>query len=183
MAKPELIVFLDEQGKPTGEVGPKLESHTSNTKLHLAFSCYVFRKRDNKFLITQRALSKKVWPGVWTNSVCGHPGPKEKMEDAIKRRAAFELGIKELEDISVVLPNYHYKTPPYAGIIENELCPVYVAYTDENPQPNPGEVEAYKWLDWEEYVHMLQDTPEKMSYWSKAQYTQLKELEPFRPLA
>lgn len=180
MVKQELIVFLDEQGQPTGEVGPKLESHTSNTRLHLAFSCYIFRSRDSRFLVTQRALSKKVWPGVWTNSVCGHPAPKEKMDDAIRRRAAFELGIDSLKHITVVLPKYRYTTPPYEGIIENEFCPVYIAYTDEAPQPNPEEVEAYEWLDWKDYVHMLQNTPEKMSYWAKDQYTQLKDLEPFR---
>jgi isopentenyl-diphosphate delta-isomerase len=71
----EYIVFVNPDGTPTGEIGPKLESHTANTRLHLAFSCYVFNK-DGKVLVTRRADTKKVWPGVWTNSVCGHPGPK-----------------------------------------------------------------------------------------------------------
>lgn len=180
MSKPELIVFVDEDGKPTGETGPKLESHTANTKLHLAFSCYIFRKSDNKFLVTQRALSKKVWPGVWTNSVCGHPAPGEVIEDAIRRRAKFELGLDSLQDISVVLPNYRYATPPYNGIIENEFCPVYVAYVDDEPKPNPEEVEAYKWLPWPEYVKMLTTESDKMSYWAKGQYEQLVTLEPFK---
>ena len=34
----------------------------------VAFSCYVFDD-DGLCLVTQRAWSKKVWPGVWTNSV------------------------------------------------------------------------------------------------------------------
>ncbi|HSX00099.1 MAG TPA: isopentenyl-diphosphate Delta-isomerase [Patescibacteria group bacterium] len=182
MPNQEQIVFLDEMGKPTGEVGPKIESHTSSTKLHLAFSCYIFRKSDNKFLVTQRALTKKVWPGVWTNSVCGHPAPNENMNEAIRRRAAFELGLSELENSRVVLPNYRYTTPPYNGIIENEFCPVYVAYTDEEPNPNAEEVEQYQWVAWKEYVKMLYNTPERMSYWAKDQYAQLKELEPFRSL-
>lgn len=71
----EQIVFVKEDGTPTGEVGPKLESHHVQTRLHLAFSCYIFNKRG-EFLVTQRALGKKVWPGVWTNSVCGHPAPR-----------------------------------------------------------------------------------------------------------
>src|SRR4026207_710448 len=100
MVSIEQIVFVGENGKPTGEVGPKLESHTNNTKLHLAFSCYIFRKSDKKFLVTQRALSKKVWPGVWTNSVSGHPMPKEAMEDAIRRRAQYEVGLEQLDEIS-----------------------------------------------------------------------------------
>ena len=183
MAHPEWIVFVDENGQPTGEVGPKLESHTADTKLHLAFSCYIFRGKDKKFLVTQRALSKKVWPGVWTNSVCGHPTPQEAITDAITRRAAYELGLNGLRDIACVLPKYRYTTPPYNGIIENEFCPVYVAFTDEEPKPNPEEVEAYEWITWPEYVDMLTVRAGEMSYWAKDQYQQLKELEPFKSLS
>jgi len=180
---PEEIVFVNEHGQPTGEVGPKLESHTANTKLHLAFSCYVFRKSDNAFLLTQRALSKKVWPGVWTNSFCGHPAPDETMEHAIRRRAEFELGITDLADIACTLPNYRYTTPPYNGIIENEFCPVFTAFVEGDPHPNPDEVEAYRWLTWPEYVQLLADQPDTMSYWAKDQYKQLKDLDFFRKLA
>jgi isopentenyl-diphosphate delta-isomerase len=179
MDKPELIVFVGEDGQPTGQTGPKLESHTADTKLHLAFSCYVFRKSDNAFLLTQRAFSKKVWPGVWTNSVCGHPMPDEAIESAIRRRAAYELGIKNLSDITCILPSYRYTTPPYNGIIENEFCPVFAAFTDEDPSPNPEEVESFRWLSWAEYVKMLQETPDTMSYWAKDQYKQLRDLEAF----
>jgi len=182
MNQPEQIVFVDENGQPTGEVGPKLESHTANTRLHLAFSCYIFRKSDNKFLVTQRALSKKVWPGVWTNSVCGHPAPGEAIEDAIRRRATYEAGLSNITDISCVLPKYRYTTPPYNGIIENELCRVFIAYVDDEPKPNPEEVEAYKWLTWPQYATILETRADEMSYWAKDQYKQLKDLEPFRSL-
>ena len=182
MPETEQIIFVDEQGKPTGETGPKLASHNAHTKRHLAFSCYIFRKSDNMFLVTQRALSKKVWPGVWTNSVCGHPAPGEKVEDAIRRRAKYELGIEHLEGVQVVLPQYKYTTPPYNGIIENEFCPVYVAYVEDDPRPNPYEVEQYMWVTWMAYAHMLRRSPEKISYWALDQYKRLKEVEPFRSL-
>lgn len=181
----ELIVFVLEDGTPTGETGPKLASHTAETKLHLAFSCYIFRKSDKKFLLTQRALTKKVWPGVWTNSVCGHPAPGETIEAAIRRRADYELGIKNLSDISILLPKYRYTTPPYNGIIENEFCPVYLAYIDDELfTPNPAEVEAFEWLAWPDYVAKLTDpkNAEIMSYWAKDQYRQLKELEMIKKL-
>lgn len=179
----EFIVFVDEQGKPTGETGPKLESHTAHTRRHLAFSCYIFRESDGKFLATRRALTKKVWPGVLTNSVCGHPAPGEQLKDAVVRRAKFELGLDALTDLQIVLPRYTYTTPPYNGIIENEFCPVFVAYTNAEPQPNPAEVAAYAWLTWPEYVRLLGETPEQVSYWAKDQYKQLKSLESFRTLA
>ncbi len=183
MTDSDKIVFVDDAGRPTGETGPKLASHTANTKRHLAFSCYILRRSDNAFLMTQRALAKKVWPGVWTNSVCGHPAPGEAIEDAIRRRAAFEFGMHDVQDIRVVLPSYIYTTPPYNGIIENEFCPVYVAYTDSEPQPNPDEVEAFRWLSWAEYAQLLHNQPDDMSYWAKDQYKQLRQVEPFASLA
>jgi isopentenyl-diphosphate delta-isomerase len=179
MTEVEQIVFVDEQGAPTGQTGPKLASHTANTKLHLGFSCYIFRTSDNQFLLTQRALHKKVWPGVWTNSVCGHPAPGESVEDAIRRRAAFELGLTDLQGMRAILPAYRYTTPPYNGIIENEFCPVYIAYTAQEPQPNPEEVEAYEWLPWAAYARKLSREPDVMSYWAKDQYLQLAGLSPF----
>jgi len=173
MTETEQIVFVRPDGTPTGETGPKLASHTAGTQLHLAFSCYIFRRSDNAFLATQRALSKKVWPGVWTNSVCGHPAPGEAMEAAIRRRSQYELGLPEINAIQVLLPEYRYTTPPYNGIIENEFCPVYMAFTDAEPAPNPDEVEAYRWLTWNEYAQMLDSEPDLMSYWAKDQYKQL----------
>lgn len=182
MSESEQIVFVTEDGTPTGETGPKLESHTASTKLHLAFSCYIFRPSDNRFLVTQRALSKKVWPGVWTNSVCGHPQPGETIEDAIRRRAKEELGIEAIQRLTCILPQYRYTTPPYNGIIENEFCPVYVAYVSADINRNPAEVETFRWVEWPEYVAMLLDSTTPMSYWAKDQYRQLKDRQPFMGL-
>jgi isopentenyl-diphosphate delta-isomerase len=182
MIEAEQIVFVNEEGAPTGEVGPKLESHTAATKLHLGFSCYIFRPSDNRFLVTQRALSKKVWPGVWTNSLCGHPAPGEAMEDAVRRRAKEELGIQTIKNITCVLPTYRYKTLPYDGIIENEFCPVYVAYVSADIKRNPAEVEAFRWVTWPEYVAMMTDGTTRLSYWAKDQYRQLKDRQPFMGL-
>jgi isopentenyl-diphosphate delta-isomerase len=182
MSEIEEIVFVNEDGTPTGETGPKLESHTASTQLHLAFSCYIFRPSDNRFLVTQRAKTKKVWPGVWTNSVCGHPKPGETVEEAIHRRAKDELGIQSIKSITCVLPEYRYTTPPYNGIIENEFCPVYVAYVSADIKRNPEEVEEFRWVEWPEYVRMLTEGFYPMSFWAKDQYQQLKDRQPFMGL-
>jgi len=185
----ENVVFVNEDGKPTGETGPKLESHTSNTRLHSAFSCYVFNK-EGKFLVTKRADSKKVWPGVWTNSVCGHPAPEETRENAIIRRLEFELGMTA-KDYEVILPEYKYKTPPYNGIIENEFCPVYVAIATSDPVPNPEEVGDYSWVDWDWYVEQTKKDSDDYSnptasnaptwsYWCKDQLAQLQKNKDFK---
>lgn len=172
MNEPELIVYVDEDGVPTGETAPKLAAHTTSTKRHLAFSCYIFDD-DGKLLVTQRALSKKVWPGVWTNSVCGHPGPGETLEHALRRRLDYELGMG-VTDITLVLPAYKYTTPPYEGIIENEFCPVYVAQMATPPNPNPEEVEAYQWMSWDQFVRVTSgDTKDVYSWWCKDQVKRL----------
>ncbi len=177
----EQIVLVDEDGNPTG-VAPKLASHNENTPLHLAFSCYIFDKKGH-FLVTQRAMVKKVWPGVWTNSVCGHPGPGESVEDAIKRRCEYELGITELLNLQLLIPDYRYKTPPFRGIIENEFCPIYIATTIQQPKPNPDEVEAYKWLSWSQTIKEIKSNPSTYSYWFKDQIPRIDHLAEFTRLS
>jgi isopentenyl-diphosphate delta-isomerase len=172
----EQIILVDEIGNQIG-TAPKLASHHASTPLHLAFSCYIFDEQG-KFLVTQRALSKKVWPGVWTNSVCGHPTPGESFEQAITRRAQDELGMK-VKGIQEILPDYRYRTPPYNGIIENEICPVFVARAASDVSPNPEEVESYHWMPWKEYEKELREQPDEYSYWAKDQYKQLIDSDTF----
>jgi len=172
----EQIVFVNRFGEPKGQPGPKLKSHHSNTKLHLAFSCYIFRRKDGAFLVTQRALSKKVWPGVWTNSACGHPAPGESMEHAISRRAKAELGIDNLSHLRCLVPDYVYKTPPFRDVVEHEFCPIFAAVTADEPKRNPREVEDYIWVPWAQYVRMLSSEAGVMSWWSKDQYKRIERL-------
>lgn len=169
----EYIVLLDDNANPIG-IAPKLASHHANTPLHLAFSVYIFNEKG-EVLVTQRALSKKVWPGVWTNSCCGHPMPDESFEAAIQRRVSYELGMR-VKNLRCVLPDYRYKTPPFKGVIEHEVCPVYFATTTSPVKPNHAEVENFKWLSWEEFLSQTHDEAgEQWSWWCKDQLTQISQ--------
>ena len=50
----ELVVLLSEDGAAIG-TAPKAEVHTTDTALHLAFSCYLLNDRG-EVLVTRRAL-------------------------------------------------------------------------------------------------------------------------------
>jgi len=139
----ELVVLVDDLGTPVG-TADKGVVHSADTPLHLAFSCHVYNA-DGLVLVTRRALGKLTWPGVWTNSFCGHPAPDETMEQAITRRAAFELGIT-VESIELVLPDFRYRAVDASGIVENEICPVFRAVTTDAVAANPDEVSEFVWL-------------------------------------
>jgi isopentenyl-diphosphate delta-isomerase len=139
---PEQVVLLDDSGTPIG-VADKTTVHTETTALHLAFSCHVYNPAG-ELLVTRRALSKLTWPGVWTNSFCGHPAPGESQEAAIARRALYELGIT-VTDLELVIPDFRYRAVDASGIVENEICPVYRAITTDDVLPSPNEVSEFVW--------------------------------------
>jgi isopentenyl-diphosphate delta-isomerase len=170
----EKIVLVNQSGQPIGSA-PKLSSHNAHTPLHLAFSCYIFNLQG-LLLLTKRAETKKVWPGMWTNSVCGHPEPEEAIVDALRRRCLFELGIHDIRDIEVLLPDYRYKTPAFNGIIENEVCPVYIATAFQEPKLNSEEVDEYKWINWDEVLEDVISRPNRYTYWFKDQLPKVKNL-------
>jgi isopentenyl-diphosphate delta-isomerase len=158
----ELVVLLSEQGEAIG-VADKVAVHTENTALHLAFSCHV-SDPDGLVLVTRRALGKLTWPGVWTNSFCGHPAPDESMDDAIARRARLELGIS-VTGIEVILPEFRYRAVDASGIVENEVCPVYRAVTTDVVQPNPDEVAEFAWVSPESLRTAAAAAPYAFSPW------------------
>jgi isopentenyl-diphosphate delta-isomerase len=174
----ELIVLVDDQNRQIG-VAPKRASHHANTPLHRAFSCFVFNPRG-QFLLTQRARSKAVFPGVWTNSCCGHPAPGESTEAAVRRRLHEELGLA-VEQLTLVLPDFRYRAQ-MDGIVENELCPVYAAVTSGTPQPNRQEVEACSWIAWQEWVDRVRSRPSSLSFWSVQETEQLLVAPAFQAL-
>lgn len=165
----EMVVLVDDQNRVIG-TAPKRDIHHSETPLHRGFSVFLFNSRG-ELLLQQRAFTKQTWPGVWSNSCCGHPMPDETFEQAADRRLEFELGLKGIA-LAEALPDFRYRAEK-DGVVENEICPVFIGFTEAVPKPNPDEVEAVKWVDWNEFVASL-DVPETdISPWAAEEVRQL----------
>ena len=173
MSQTEQVVLLSDDGHPVG-TADKIAVHTTDTALHLAFSCHVMNEAG-EVLVTRRALTKLTWPGVWTNSFCGHPGPGESMQDAIARRAERELGIT-ISRLEIVLPDFRYRAVDASGIVENEVCPVYRAVTADPVVPNPDEVAEFAWVSPDSLHAAAVAAPYAFSPWLGWQLEQLAAL-------
>jgi isopentenyl-diphosphate delta-isomerase len=172
--KIERVVLLDEAGRRIG-TAPKRDVHHAETPLHLAFSCYVF-DGAGRLLVSRRATDKATFPGVWTNTACGHPDPAEALDDAVVRRVRQELGV-ELTDLRLVLPQFRY-TAVMDGVLENEMCPVFVARSNDEVRPDPAEVDAVTWVPWPDFARSVLDGSRPVSVWCRAQVASLDALGP-----
>ena len=174
MIDTDLVVLLDDEGTEIG-TAPKSSVHGTDTALHLAFSCHVVND-DGDVLVTRRAMEKLTWPGVWSNSFCGHPRPAEPVLQAVHRRADFELGLS-LTDIELALPLFRYRATDASGIVEHEICPVYIARASAEPVLNPLEVVDAKWVNPADLGAALIATPWAFSPWLVLQAKQLRLFE------
>ena len=168
----ERVVLVDESAQPIGSA-EKFSVHTHATPLHLAFSCYLTNDLG-QVLLTRRALSKLTWPGVWTNSFCGHPGPGEALNAAVERRASQELGTK-VRDLRQVIPDFRYRAVDASGIVENEICPVYIASIAGDLAPRSDEVAEWEWVDVPALIEAVRLTPFAFSPWMQLQIPLLQE--------
>ena len=167
----EHVVLVDEHNAVLGTT-PKSSVHGTDTPLHRGFSAFLFNEQG-QVLLQQRSRLKKTWPLMWSNSVCGHPALGESNEDAARRRASFELGL-DLVSIKEVSP-YRYKATK-DGVMENEICPILVGRVKTEPVPNPSEVEAVKWLAWEDFLRSIKIHPDTYSIWCREEAEILKDL-------
>lgn len=149
--------------------------HHGQTPLHLAFSCYLFNGAG-QLLLTRRALTKRVFPGVWTNSCCGHPAPAEPLDLAVRRRVRQELGIT-LPSVMLLLPRFRYQAQ-MDGVLENEICPVYAAYSDGPLDLDPAEVADATWVDWAGFSRQVLSGQRPISPWCALQVAELARLGP-----
>jgi isopentenyl-diphosphate delta-isomerase len=176
MTEEECVVLCAPDGSAAG-TAPKSTVHHSDTPLHLAFSCYVFDPAG-RVLVTRRAYGKQTFPGVRTNTCCGHPAPGERMRIAVLRRLWHELGIVP-SALELILPAFRYRATAADGTVENELCPVYrgVITSDVQVTVHPPEVHEAWWVPWAEFAAQA-DGSDPLSSWCVQQVDELSALGP-----
>ena len=151
----------------------KLEAHQKG-ELHRAISVLIFNSKG-EMLLQQRAAEKYHSAGLWSNTCCTHPNPKETTLQASSRRLMEEMGIKS--DLSH-LYSFIYKVHLDNGLIENELDHVYLGISDELPRLNPNEVSNYRYTSIQKIQEKMESTPEQYSAWFQLIFAKLLELKP-----
>ena len=112
-----------------------------------------------KFIITKRALTKKISPGKEDLSACGNVNAKENYEEAAKRELFEETGI---ECPLNLLVNF-YEEVDSQNIDNKKLkyfCSVFLGETDQEPKFN-DEIMLFRRLTKEEIEKEIVETPEK----------------------
>lgn len=157
----EYVILVDENDRQSGTC-EKLEAHQKGLK-HVAFSIFLFNK-EGKFLIQQRAAEKYHTPGLWSNTCCSHPRPDEEMEDALQRKLFQEMGIQA--PVEKVF-DFSYRADFDNGLIENELDHVYFGEYNDKPNPNPEEIQAWKYSSYQEIKAEIEKNETNFTPWFK----------------
>jgi len=90
--KEEWFDLLDKNGKIIGKA-PRHAVHGNPSLLHATVHLHVFNDRGQLFL-QKRSQKKDLYPGYWDTAVGGHINSGERVEQALVREAAEELGLE-----------------------------------------------------------------------------------------
>lgn len=121
----ELIDILTPEGIPTGKTALKSEAH-KNGWFHATVHIWLFTA-DGKILLQKRALTKKVFPGLWDISVAGHIGAGESILSSAKREVFEEIGLALEEKDLIKIGTRVHQVSHQNGIQDNEHHHVFIA--------------------------------------------------------
>ena len=121
----ELIDILTPEGKSTGKTALKSEAH-KNGWFHATVHIWLFTS-DEKILLQKRALTKKVFPGLWDISVAGHIAAGEEVLTSAKREVFEEIGLQLEEKDLIKIGTRIHQVSHANGIQDNEHHHVFIA--------------------------------------------------------
>jgi len=121
----EFIDILTTEGAPTGRTALKSEAHKKGW-FHATAHIWFFTS-DHQILLQKRALTKKVFPGIWDISVAGHIGAGEKILQGAKREILEEIGLELQEKDLIKIGTRIHQVSHSNGIQDNEHHHVFIA--------------------------------------------------------
>lgn len=155
----DLVVLVDANNNAIGTC-PKLHAHRTGI-LHRAVSVFVFND-NGQVLLQQRARDKYHSAGLWSNTCCTHPLPGEVAADAARRRLLEEMNLScAVQAVGSAL----YHLPVTDTMIEHEFDHLFVARFDGEPDPNPEEVDDWRWISWSDLHLDVGAQPDAYSRW------------------
>ena len=152
----EYLIVVDRNDNQIG-TEEKVKCHLPNGKLHRAFTILLFSK-DGKLLLTQRSMSKMLWPGDWDGTVASHPRQSETYVSSAERRLPQEIGITCKLDY---LFKFEYHVPYKNVGSENEICGTLIGII-EDPRKIKlmmDEISATKWVNFHELLAEIKKSP------------------------
>ena len=155
----EYVLLVNKNDQPLGTM-EKITAHERG-ELHRAFSVFVFNSKG-EMMLQRRASDKYHSGGLWTNAVCSHPKVGEDIKAAAKRRMHEEMGFScGIDEVFTFI----YKSDVGDGLTEHEFDHVFVGNTDTHPDPNPEEVEDWKYVNMDWLVKDVEEHPENYTVW------------------
>ena len=163
----EYVVLVNENDTQIG-IMEKMAAHIV-PRLHRAFSIFIFNSKG-ELLLQQRALDKYHSPGLWTNTCCSHPRNGETLQEATTRRLQEEMGMTcDMHEVFTFI----YKAPVGLGLIEHEFDHVWFGQSDEEPEINHEEVEAWKYMSISDIEADMKQHPECYTEWFKISFDEI----------
>ena len=70
-----------------------------------------------------------------------------------------------MRNLRCVLPEFRYRAVDSRGIVENEICPVFIAEVSGEVQPAADEVDSYQWVTPADLLAAVDAAPFTFSPW------------------
>lgn len=170
---PEIIILVDENDNLVG-YEEKIRAHSDGGRLHRAFSVFIFNSKK-EMLLQLRSNAKHHFQRLWTNPCCSHPRKDEGLEIAAHRRLKEEFGFDtQLKEVF----SFTYKaTDPKSGLTEHEFDHVFVGRFEGTPNPDPKEIDDWKWISPDKLREDLGKNPNRYTPWLRIAFDRvLKEI-------
>jgi len=153
------VILVNENDEEIG-VMDKMEAHRQ-AKLHRAFSVFIFNNKG-EMLLQQRAAHKYHSGGLWTNACCSHPAPGEATAAAASRRLQEEMGFTTA---LTKIFDFTYRAEFDNGLTEHEYDHVFLGLYSGAVDPDPEEVQDYRYQSMDEVRAAVTNEPGTFTAW------------------